>query len=157
MRLALALAATLAATSADALSCMAPDIANAYAFASGSENRYIAVLGTVIFDSEALDRPRGGAQPQDKATAGRFSGESFRLDGSRQPYEADVTVVSECWASWCGNPLSGRTCVGFLRLDRTGPVMVSDPCGNQIFYDPSPKDIARLSQCLAGGPCEPAM
>ena len=153
-----ALAAVLAVVAAgplQALSCLPPDVASAYRMASDSEDRYIAVLGRAIFDSAALTPDRGRIDPRSKSTIGRFDGESFTLDGARRPYGAEIEVVAECWASWCGQPVSGRPFVGFLRMEDSRPVLSADPCGTMIFYDPAPEDIARLSDCMAGGPCEP--
>lgn len=159
---ALALAAAIAAAAgpASALSCMRPDPVRAFTAASGSDARFVVVIGTFTFDEDKL--PGGmimdgsGAEPRPDPIPARFKGFGLTLDGFTTPMDMSMTVQPVCFGPWCGGMASGLETLAFLRREGTGYVVEADPCGGWVFPEPSRAVRQQMVDCLRGESCEPA-
>lgn len=136
---------------AHALSCLRPDAVRSYLDGMDQPGR-VVLLGTFDIPPGALDRPdRSLTQiPEDKQVEGQFRGEDL-LTGTR--IEGPITVVSRCFASWCGTMAPGIH-LAFGQQTEAGLELAVDPCGSAAFPDPDMASLARLERCMVDQTCE---
>jgi hypothetical protein len=148
------LATALTSGPAWSLSCMPPDAARTFNWASDSEDTYSAFLGTLDF--APVSRPSGFDPNPDPVTrTARFSGSALGGDGFAPIPDRDIGLVLSCMASWCGNLEPGTRVLAFAKRVAGGYEITVDPCYTEVFTDPAPEIVATVEACMRGGPCEP--
>lgn len=153
-----AAAAMLLPSAAVALSCMAPDVVRDYHYAAEADENYMIVHGTLSFDRRLLPEtdlniPQPPAPAHD--IAARLQGVAMTQNGFKAPYDEYVTLRVECYAVWCAAPEPGEV-LAFVRLDETGPVVMSNPCGSLTHPDPTIEQAQQVYDCFRGVNCAPA-
>lgn len=156
---AIACAAMIAATGANALSCMRPDVASSFVWANESEDTYVVLLGSLdvpVSDRQVL-RPRmQGADPNPEDTRIRvgFSGEALGASGFGPTALSEVILVLQCLGPWCGSIRGNQRIMTFAKQTDEGYVVTVDPCYGSVFTDPSAEDVAQVEACMRGEACE---
>ncbi len=151
-----ALAAALALVSgqASALSCMRPDVARAFNWASASDQSYVALLGRFDFEATERPEPRDINNPVELSFDARFFGQALGAEGFGPVGDLDVTVVFACMGPWCGGlPDTGEETLAFVERSDAGYVLRAGPCGAEAFVNPSAEDVARVEACMRGEGC----
>ena len=158
MKLKLAIALTLAASQASALSCIPTDAAWTYTQAAESEDRYYFVRGAL--DPEAsVAAPGinadGGVSHHRTATARvHLSGHSLTKNGFDQPFDSEINVEISCVSIWCGGAPSGEF-IAALRISDFEPILEIGPCGGFVL-PAEQKHIDQILACHRGEECKPA-
>ena len=114
------------------------------------------IAGVLTFDQSAL--PRGDDSfdaPQPDPIAARFVGKGLSLDGFVNPYVSEVVLQVSCAGPWCGSAQSGKEAVFFVPSSAPPVTLLAEPCGDMIFYDPTPATLEMLTSCMQGGACAP--
>lgn len=139
---------------ANALSCMRPDVARAFQWASGSEDTYVGLLGSFDFAPPPAQGRGNDMTPQDTRIPARFSGQGLSAGGFGPTGLTDVTLVLECYGPWCGSLTPGERVLAFARRTDNGYEVSVDPCYSTVFPNPTPQDVSRVETCMQGGRCE---
>ena len=153
-----ALALTLAAGPALALSCLPSDLARTYHQAAEAEEVYVVVTGRLIFDEGKLpvvDYNNQQNTPQNTFIPARLTGQSLTLNGFDTGFDQEITLNAKCFGPWCASPVSDVSYMAFLERRATGYMLDLDPCGGMAFPEPSAALQEEVLQCFQGGPCEP--
>lgn len=154
----LALALTLCATQANALSCLQPDPVRAYNAAEADAAEWIVVQGRLIFDETQLPTKSADQQhmrPPATRIRARLLGETLTRDGFTRAFDRAITLEVRCFAVWCG-AASNNTCyLAFLKREKGQLIAYADPCGSELFANPTRKDLTRVTACRQGKRCEP--
>lgn len=148
----------LAAGPAAALSCLRPDVANAYRMAAEAEEAYVVLLGEFTFAPSQQPQTTGdinAPEPAPPVPAG-FSGKSLSAEGFSRDFAGEVTLEPECLAAWCGGFPEPGEALAFVLKEGESYRLVLGPCGGTHFPVPTPEQIARVEACHAGGDCAPA-
>lgn len=159
MRWALAVALTVSvAQPASALSCLRPDIAQDYAFAAASKDRYIIVKGNLVFDETLL--PKRDADLSKRPDANTdipawFDGYSLTPDGFDRRFQRDIVLRVACLASWCGRTEQGEH-LAFLKQEGTQFVMRLGPCPGMVYPDPTVDLETTVTACMTDQNCTQA-
>ena len=137
-----------------ALSCLQPDIASDYAYASASEDSYLVVKGDLFFDEAFLPRQDFATQSGKETTelTAWLNGHSLTPDGFTQEFERDVILRVECLGPWCGGAANGNH-LAFLKQEGTDFVVTLKPCGGMTYADPTKDQIVTVTNCMRGGSC----
>ncbi|MDA8746835.1 hypothetical protein N9M66_01345 [Litoreibacter sp.] len=145
------LAATLVAVSASqasALSCIRPDVANAYQQASASDLTYVVLNGQFAFD------PVPKSELPEPATAeATFSGRLLTSAGFTQQVAVNVTINMNCAGNWCAEVQPGLDYIAFVEQHPTRLIFEVSPCYDLAFKEPAIEDVKRLENCAQGGAC----
>ena len=152
---ALALALTLVAGDAAALSCLALDPARMFTEAAESDQEYVVLLGTVSFDDSQMPRGPAGVEAPAPLPAA-FSGHLLTEDGFTSPWEGPMTLHPTCFGDWCGFMESPSRVMAFAINDAAGPVLIVDACSSKYVVDPPADWVDRVVTCMQGGACSPA-
>jgi hypothetical protein len=142
---------TLIATDAAALSCLRPDVVNAFQEASDSDKRYVVLKGQFAFT------PAGEREPPAEASLdAEFSGRLLTASGFTQQVSAPVTINLTCAGEWCAKLEPNRDLIAFVEESADDGLQFNvGPCYPFTFVDPSLDDVKRLENCAQGGACEP--
>ena len=143
----------LACGPALALSCIAPTIEDAFAFARDSEDGYLPVQGH--FEGFAIRPQDKSPEPDDREFNARFVGHVVTGHGKGRALNLEVHVTERCLASWCGALPPNVDLLTFLRRDDQGYHFEIGPCGGNAFSEPTRVMTNRLSQCLRDMACAP--
>ena len=136
-----------------ALSCIAPSIEDAFAFARDSEDGYLPVQGQFQgFDLRPEDK---SPEPQDRVFNARFIGHVVTGHGKGRALDLPVQVTEHCLASWCGVLPPNVEFLTFLRRDTLGYHFALGPCGGNAFSEPTRAMTNTLSKCLRDMDCAP--
>lgn len=136
-----------------ALSCLPPDVAETFRFASESEDTYTVLLGR--FEPIGTVPPRE-SYDEDGVTEelrARFQGQGLFATGFAPVQDRDVTMTLSCAGPWCASAPSDGEVLAFVRRTSTGYVLDVGPCYFNIFSSPSDRDIARVEACMRGEAC----
>ena len=149
------LAFTLAASTANqglALSCLKPDVANAFAEASASERSYVVLKGSFAFEPlPELDTPAV------RTVEATFSGRLLTSAGFTKQVSAPLTITLECEASWCARLEPDTPYISFVENHNDEELIYNvSPCYGFTFSEPDQEQIKRLENCAQGGACLPA-
>ena len=128
MKVLLTVAALLAASQAQALSCIRPDPFTSFDHANTSVSPYMVMTGT-------LTAPPASGMTESKPVSlmAKLTGQGLAQDGFTAAFDGDVVLQVTCAGPWCGTlPASGPAPV--LR-DQAGEVLVG-------FQDRRPHPIA---------------
>lgn len=148
----LILATTLLAVSASqasALSCIRPDVTDAFKTASASDLTYFVVHGGFQFTPP----PKSDA-PETKTVEADFSGRLLTGAGFTQEVAAPITINMTCEASWCAEIEPEAEYIAFIEQQDDALVFRVGPCYGLAFKDPALDDVKRLENCAQGGACE---
>ena len=164
LRLLLCLALIVSSTaSASALSCLFPDIAQSYIWASEGEQPHGVFVGRFVpLDGLPTDPHVGDMsdpQAMDQTVEHMFRFKGVRIEPNRQaPLWADVRVQAQCFAHWCGSfrEIAAEDLLAIIEMDEDGnPTTLNlGPCPDAIFT-PSKANIAQAQSCIRGEACEP--
>jgi len=144
----------LTGSQAAALSCLRPDVAEAFNTAASSDDAYVVVHGRFKFATPpSRDTGNINAQREVSYTA-QFDGRYLAEDGFRTAPPLSVTVTHTCTAAWCGQLTAGVQTLAYLKQSATGYSIDVSPCGGQAFAEPSRQDLARVEACMRGDQCE---
>lgn len=148
--------AMLMASQAQALSCMRPDVARAFDWASQAEESYVVLLGRLDFEAPATRRGRPN-DPQDLHVAARFTGQSLGVSGFSATAPLDVSLAFTCAGPWCGSMTPSRGDVlAFVERSADGYVLNVGPCGGTTFERPTHAQIQQVESCMRGQACTAA-
>lgn len=149
MRLALVL--VLLAGEAQALSCMRPTIANSFARAEAVPDSVYLLKGALSFDESLLpDRDMLQPEKDPAPIEAQFKGMALSRDGFTTPYNRSVTLQPLCFGPWCGQAISEEPAIIFATVRGDDLVIEVNPCGGQIFYEPTPQMDAAAIACMNG-------
>ena len=152
-----ALALSLVAGPAAALSCLPPDVAARYQRAEEVPEPVYILRGVLNFDEGLMPQGVVNAERNPAPVPAYFKGKGLTLVGFTARYERPVTLQPICFGPWCGNAVAGQEAIVFATVTGDDVVIEVDPCGGSVFYDPT-EDMARILQtCLQGGPCNPTV
>lgn len=140
----------LTVTQATALSCLKPDVAEAYQTAAASEVSYVVLKGKFTF----TPLPKTN-EAKDRTIEAEFTGRRLTGAGFTQQVSAPVDVTLRCLAEWCGSIQPDTEYIAFVE-NRDGEKLIFDvdPCYDLAFYEPSEEDTKRVENCAQGGVCE---
>lgn len=147
----------LGATQASALSCLRPDSARTFQFASDAEENYVVLMGT--FDFDVPQRPRSNTinNPQTVVVPARFDGMFLGATGFKSEAEFDLTIAFTCAGSWCGSiPPNAGELLAFVEQTEDGFFLEVDACGSNTFSDPRNGPMQQVESCMRGEGCEEA-
>ncbi|MFZ5964174.1 hypothetical protein ACOXXX_14605 [Thalassococcus sp. BH17M4-6] len=153
----LAAVLSLLAGGAQALSCMAPDVARDYLTADAAPEPYFVMLGTLQFDPALLPVRDGQGRGAANATdiPARLTGRSLTTDGFTRDVSRDVTLRVLCLGPWCAGAESGTRYLAFLRQDGDRLIAEANPCGGMLYVKPTVQQLKAVRAC-AKGDCTPA-
>lgn len=147
----LMIAGLLFATQARALSCLRPNLAEAFNRFQASEDTYIIALGKI--------RPTGTEPPltegKPRTMPAELTGKFMGLDGFGADTTRALTIQTHCVAHWCGGlPASpDEDHLMFLRRTAAGLVLDMQACPDGTLTLPSKDRINLLQSCLTRGKC----
>lgn len=147
----LILSATLVALTANqamALSCVKPDVADAFKAAVDSDRSYVVVRGKFAFTPpEKTDKPQ--AVTIDAQFEGRLLTEAGFVQQVAAPLEIDLT----CSGEWCAELAPDTDYIAFIENRDNSLVFEVAPCYALTFKEPAIEDVKRLENCAQGGAC----
>ena len=158
IRTALALAASLAANQAAALSCIPPDVARTFTEAAKSEDTYMILLGRFDVPPGALpELDLSDNDPEPVSVQAMFRGQQLQADGSFDgALSVPVLLAQSCAGPWCGQMAQDQRMLAFVRQTETGLVLDVEPCDQWHFARPTDEMLETLGACVTGGECAPA-
>lgn len=154
----LALALSVLASPALALSCLPPDVARSYTEAAAAEQSYIVVRGTLAFDETQLpevDLAHQDQTPPSTDIAARLTGQSLSQSGFEREFDRPITLRALCFGPWCGRAVSGTETLAFLEKTGDGYALSITPCGGFDFPEPTEAMLDKVVECFQGGSCKP--
>jgi len=138
----------LAATQAQALRCLPPDIARSYM--RGAAEGAVIVRGALHHSG---GKPTSRAAQHPRRQAARLSGMRLGPGGFDQPFDGPVTIQTTCAGPWCGAvPQPSDDMIYVLRQVGTTWVIAPSPCDAAVFA-PTGDAPATLTACLTGRHC----
>lgn len=152
-----ALAMSLGAGPAIALSCVPQDVAQTFRDLDAAPSRYAIVLGTLDFDTSKA--PPAGYQANGVARAvtavpARLEGRALTRQGFVTGYAEPVSLHLRCFGPWCASATPGQEVLAFLNVDASPPSLEITPCGGHVFAA-TPKIQSRALSCFRGEACAP--
>ncbi|MGZ9812068.1 hypothetical protein ACXN5S_16520 [Pseudoroseicyclus sp. H15] len=161
MKLVALAAASLAltATSAQALTCLRPDVATTFQEVAAAEERYMVLSGTLTFDDSLMPPPTlqtvpdGGLHPD--PVPAEFTGSHLAADGafSSPLAETPVTLEIDCAAAFCTSLTSPLEVLAFVQIDDGSMRLDATPCSDKIFMNPTDEMLDQVMSCTAGESC----
>lgn len=139
----------LTATQAMALSCVKPDVANAFKGAMASDLNYVVLKGTFAFTPPAKTQ-----KPQAETIEAEFSGRLLTDQGFTQQVAAPLTINLTCAGEWCADMSPNTSYVTFVENRDSKLVLDVSPCYALTFKELPIEEIKRLENCAQGGACE---
>lgn len=141
-----------------ALSCLPHDAAATYQRLDTADEVYIAVHGTLDFDSSRLpqtDLANQRATPTETRIPARLHGHALSRAGFTQPFDAAITLRVLCFGPWCAQPPAGADVMAFVQKDAGDHIVTINPCGGDAFFAPNPETVKTAQDCFVDGPCDP--
>ena len=140
----------LSVNQAAALSCLKPDVAEAFQTAAASELSYVVLKGKFAFTA-----PPKTDEPQTRTIEATFDGRLLTGSGFTQQVSAPVEVNLRCEASWCADLQPETDYIAFVE-NQNNEKLIFDvgPCYGFAFQEPSQEDTKRVENCAQGGACE---
>lgn len=153
MKSVLILALATATSGAQALDCVAPDLATSFTSADCSFVDFVVGLGRLSFDTSRLP---GDGQLDDAEfppIPGQFVGKSLTMDGFETEPNVAVIVQPICAGSWCGGvPNLENEVIAFLQVIDGSFWFEVLPCGGRLF-DADAASVAIVTACMRGETC----
>jgi len=140
----------LTVTQAAALSCLKPDVAEAYQTAAESDLSYVVLKGKFAFTP-----PPETDEAIDQTLEANFRGRLLTNAGFTQQVSAPVAVNLRCLSVWCASIQPDTEYIAFVE-NQGGEKLIFDvdPCYGLAFFEPSQEDTKRVENCAQGGACE---
>ena len=138
-------------TQAFALSCIAPDMADAFQKASSSDKSYVVLKGTFQFEP-----PAPSDTPQAITFDADFAGRLLTTKGFTQQVGADVQITLTCSAEWCAEMSANTEYVAFVENRENALFLDVTPCYGFTFKKPAAERVKQLENCARGGACQAA-
>jgi len=140
----------LTVTQATALSCLKPDVAEAYQTAADSDLSYVVLKGKFAF----APLPETD-EAKDRTVEAAFDGRLLTSAGFTQQVTAPVEVNLRCLSAWCASIQPDTEYIAFFE-NRGGEKLIFDvgPCYGLAFFEPSQEDTKRVENCAQGGACD---
>lgn len=154
MKLWIAIALSLVANQAAALSCMRPDVATTFNQMNEVPEDVYVLRGTLDFDESLLPQGAVNEERTPEPIQATFNGNGLTLEGFTSSFGSPVVVQSICYGPWCGGVGSGKDLITFAKVIDDDIVIEVDPCGSTVFYEPTQSMIEDLKSCIRGGKCE---
>ncbi|WP_158269979.1 hypothetical protein [Litoreibacter ponti] len=148
-----ALALSLGASQAAALSCLRPDPVAAFKTVAEADQTFFIVNGQFAFDTAGIPDPFKGP-PQEVAVDATFRGKLLTSEGFTEDVQAPVTINLDCAGPWCARMSPNTDYMAFVLRTDTGLIFNVDPCYSFAFPNPKADAIKAVEQCAAGGECE---
>lgn len=145
-----AIALTVIAGQATALSCVRPDAVRTFERVSEDTASYYLLYGTLDFD--AAKQPKGvvNEERNPDPIAAKFAGFALNTGGFTTPYSRAVTLQPVCYGPWCGSETPGVQSLIFAQVDGDQIIIEASPCGGRIFADPSESLLDTMTACMNG-------
>lgn len=141
----------LAAGPAAALSCLRPDIVNAFSDANAADEVYVIVLGR--FDGGPGPRPDGTMDGEPRNYRATFTGHTIHRGGEAEQINTLVHVLETCAGPWCAELNTADEVLTFLEVDPAGgaPSLVLGPCYGNFFPSPTEAQLDAVQECFVNG------
>ncbi|WP_435705906.1 hypothetical protein [Yoonia sp.] len=137
---------------AQALSCMRPDVARTFDWASEANESYIILQGTFAFTQPA--RPNtSNVAPTSVRLPATFNGRYLGADGFVDAPILDVTLEFSCVSAWCGSIQNGDDVIAFVQQSDSGYMLRVDACHSTVF-NPTDDTLQRVTSCMRGTGCD---
>jgi hypothetical protein len=149
-------AAILCASQVSALSCVRPDAAREFQWASEAEENYVVLLGAFSFDAPQQDPKADPNNRQSISVPAQFDGSYLGANGFVDSPALDVTLNFDCLASWCGSLPPEEEFLAFVQETPDGYVLGIGPCFSNVFGDPRNGPMQQVESCMRGEGCEEA-
>lgn len=150
--LSIAALATLAAGPAQALSCLAPDVARSFEEANNAEVRYMVLHGTLDRGTPTLpEQDLTNPDPVVQRLPARVRGMALTPEGFSAAVQAQITLELGCTGPWCASLPENGDVLAFIELTNNGPMLRLSACGGHLFADPTEAQIALIASCQASG------
>jgi hypothetical protein len=148
-------AAFLIATPLHALSCAPYGLPEILQEVVKSEHGYVAVTGTLTFDTNKLPKPTrdNTAGPDLTKIKGNITGKSLSRAGFKNTFSTDLTLEVRCLGPWCARAKSNAEVLVFLKQTQNGYTLAVQPCGSHIVYRPTRSDLNSTKQCYLTNNC----
>ncbi|QOL82449.1 hypothetical protein [Pseudooceanicola spongiae] len=144
--------ASLAAGPAQALSCLAPDVARSFDEAAQSDARYMVLLGTLDRGTPTVpERDLSNNSPEVVRLPALVKGLAMTEKGFSSGVEAQITMELGCTGPWCAQLPENGTVLAFIELTNNGPILRVNACGGHLFANPTKEQVARLESCQIDG------
>lgn len=147
-----AIASMVLTGQAQALSCMRPDVARTFAWASDADESYIILHGTFAFTQPAPFDAQN-MTPTSTQRPAIFNGRYLGADDFVDAPPLDVTLEFSCLSAWCGSMQNGDEVVAFVEQSDDGYALRIDPCYSTIF-NPTDDTLRRVTSCMRGTGCD---
>jgi len=149
-----AVVASLWGSQVSALSCLPPDVARSFTWASEAEELYLVVLGTFEFGNVPSSDTGDINAPREVEVSSRFDGQFLSSSGFTDAPPLDGTIRFECAGPWCGSMASdGAEVLAFVEQQPDGYVLAVGPCPGATFYEPTDDQLAQIVSCIKGRDC----
>ena len=149
-------AATLSALATDALalSCMAPSVAQSYAWADAADEAYVVLYGGFMFGTPPSNDTGDINAPLVVDVDASFVGHALTRDGFQPINPLDLTVRLDCAGPWCGAlPDDSGVMLAFVEQSDDGLLLTLGPCGGSLFSRVSREDFNTVEACMKQGAC----
>ncbi len=155
MRLIACVLALCAPVSALALSCVSPSVERTYEHAQKSSEMYVVVQGKLVFNERNLPHEKSTSKSPPKMTkiSATLMGQSLSKAGFSVPFERNVILNVACFGPWCGSAESGMDVLAFLKKGKGGYSLEINPCGGEVFANPSAANLKKVESCFRRGHC----
>lgn len=147
----LTIAGLLFGAEVQALSCMRPNLAEAFNRFQASDDTYVIALGKV----RPTDKQPPYVEGRPRKMAAELSGRFMGLDGFGAQTSRSMTIQTHCLAHWCGGlPASpDQEQLMFLRRAAGGLILDMQACPDGSLTLPTKDRIELLQSCLKQGKC----
>ena len=142
------------ATQSIALSCMRPDPVQSFHRATEVPEPIYILHGRLTFDESLLPVGMVNTPREPAPIPARFEGMGLTLNGFTSRFERQVVLQSICFGPWCGREVSGEDSLLFAKVVGDQIIIESDPCGGNVFYDPTQDVLDQMTSCIRGEVCE---
>lgn len=148
---ALILSVCLSASQAGALSCLRPNLAEAFNRFQASDDIYNIAVGTLRITGEIPPYLEG----KPRSVPAEFSGRFMGLNGLGKPQTRALTLKTHCVAHWCGGfpNDAGTEQILFLRQSDSGTILDINACPEGTLSPVTQNRVDLLQSCLKRGKC----
>ncbi|MGJ8545945.1 MAG: hypothetical protein ACSHWZ_10920 [Sulfitobacter sp.] len=136
-----------------ALSCVRPSAVRSFQEAQASVDSYVVVKGYLNFNAKDMPTPE---TINPAPVAARLRGSALGAGGFALPFDQQVTLSLACFGPWCATAPARTEVLAFLRRAEAGYVLDLNPCGGNLFAQPSPEMLREVAACGRGETCESA-
>ena len=139
---------------AAALSCLQPNIAEAFNRFDAAPESYAIAVGRVSVPKSGIPGYREG---KPRRASGQFVGRYLGRFGLGVEVRQKISVQTQCVAHWCGGfPGGDQVMIMFLRLGKGARVLDMPACPSGGFVPETPKALELMQRCLKRGRCTKA-